>query len=270
MHQTESWYSLAKSLHEGSSTRVNCLNDNCTDNRRSMKVQHSADGYSCYCFSCHFKRRKLHGERSISKLVASRNNKLFISQNKYVPTLPKDFTTEIPAKYAVWLYKAGIYKDTYIKYGIGWSQGMQRIILPVYKQDELIYLQARAVLHGMQPKYLNPSNSNSVYFKSLPSKYLITNKVIVITEDMLSAIRTGVYLTSYSLLGTVISDALAYKLSDYTCLIWLDPDKAGINGTRKVKKKLQSLGCKVYALSGTKDPKYYTNEELKEILHGYT
>lgn len=258
------WLRLAKHLTEGSSKRFKCV-IGCTEDRQylAMKVTHDAEGYRAYCFRCGKAKRHRHGLRSINQLQLQKDTQSFLRTTN----LPFDFTTKIPEEYALWLYKAGIYKDTYKRYNIGWSEGMQRVVLPVYSNEELVYVQARSVIQGHEPKYLNKtaSNKETVLFESLESKYLLGDYV-VITEDILSAIRTGVYLRSFSTLGTKITDAVAYILSKYKCIIWYDNDNAGIEGGIKVRKKLISLGTDVQIYRGTKDPKHYTNEELQEIL----
>lgn len=241
----------------------------CVDTKRSMKIQHSDKGCSAYCFKCHAKEFKGHGLRPLNKLALFKATKEFCTK----VVLPKDFTTEIPPKHAVWLYKAGIYKDTSELYGIGWSKALQRVILPIYRNSELIYMQSRAVIPGMKPKYLNKTAAGkaNILFESKDSKHCLTNKIVVVTEDILSAIRTGVYVKSFSLLGTDCTDAVAYILSKYNALvvIWLDPDKAGVVAGPKVLKKLRSIGVNSVIYSGKEDPKYYTNAELMEIINAF-
>lgn len=263
------WLSLAKMLEEGSSRRFKCVF--CSGTGNNLKVTHNADGYNCYCFRCHIKKFKGHGIRSISKLKLFKATQEFRTEEM---KLPKDFSLDIPPEYAVWLYKAGIFKDTAELYGIGWSKSLQRVVLPVYQNSELLYVQARSVIPGMKPKYLNrtASNKSNIVFESKSSKHCLTDKVIVVTEDILSAVRTGVYAKSFSLLGTTLTDAVAFKLSEYKALvlIWLDPDDAGVNSALKVRKKLRSLGTACVIYNGKEDPKYFTNDELKEIINGYT
>lgn len=233
-----------------------------------MKIAHTDRGYTVYCFRCNYTDIEQHGMRSISQLVLSKG----IAEYKAMPLqLPKDFTTEIPEKHTIWLYKAGIFKDTALRYGIGWSNSTQRVILPVYKDDKLVYMQARAVILRHEPKYLNKQGASraAILFESYRSKHwLCPSNTVVITEDILSAIRTGVYVRSFSTLGTKLTDAAAYKLSEYKCIVWYDNDKAGWLGAVKVKKKLESLGTTCLIYDGRQDPKYYDNSELINILGG--
>ena len=99
-------------------------------------------------------------------------------------------------------------------------------------------------------------------------------KALVITEDYLSAYRihknTG--LSSVALLRTSITDrtlAQIYELEFDTVCIWLDPDKAGMEGTTKAYKKLEHFlptTTKLAMFGIDKEPKECTPEELVSIL----
>jgi DNA primase len=77
-----------------------------------------------------------------------------------------------------------------------------------------------------------------------------------------------------ALLRTTISDRTLRQIHDLgftKVCIWLDPDKAGVEGAAKAYKKLTYfLPNEVLCLSFNKDrePKECTKEELKAILHG--
>lgn len=202
--------------------------------------------------------------RSISQLNLRKEDTKFLTS----ASLPPDFTLDIPPIHAVWLYKAGIFASTAVQYSIGWSEKLQRIILPVYKDGKLIYTQARAV-HKGQEKYLNRCGEarEKILFRSAWSKYLLSAEVVVLTEDILSAIRTGIYLPSYSTLGTELTDTAAFLLSKRKfVIVWYDNDKGGHTGSIKVVKKLESIGVPCINYKGIQDPKYYTNQELIDIF----
>jgi hypothetical protein len=119
----------------------------------------------------------------------------------------------------------------------------------------------------MQPKYLNrtAAGKTSILFESLPSKYLMSDSVVV-TEAILSAIRVGWYYKAYSTLGSDLTDANASRLSDRRVLLWYDPDKAGAEGSVRACKKLRSIGCNAINVRTEKKPKQYTNQQIQEIL----
>ena len=258
------WLNQAKSLQEGWNTRIVC--PYCSGvSSTPARIEHKPLGYSFYCFSCKTTKWKSKGLQPISKLKLFETEKFRKGSMK----LPHDFTLEIPQAEAVWLYKSGIYKETYEAYGIGWSPSLQRIILPVYKDGELVYMQSR-IQHPtvLQPKYLNRTATNKadVMFVAKNGEYQSGYNIIVMTEAILSAIRVGVYYKCISTLGSSLTDSVAYQLSTKKVLIWYDPDKAGWSGSLEAYKKLKSLGTEVKIIGTELKPKQYNNEEIQRIV----
>jgi DNA primase len=197
--------------------------------------------------------------------------------------LPKDFTLNIPSDEAIWLYKAGIGADLARFYGIGYSLYLSRIVVPVYEDGQLTAFTAR-LQHG-KPKYIEKSiDPTATVFVAAQSTLLPsfrdwaagTGPDCVILEDNLSAIRVGRCVRrAVSLMGTSAShsqlakalrrtsgdDAAIRKVS-----IWLDPDKAGRSASRSLTSVLRLQGYAVQEITSVKDPKFYTNREIKEIL----
>lgn len=99
-----------------------------------------------------------------------------------------------------------------------------------------------------------------------------TKYSVVIVEDILSAIRVGRHVRSVSLLGTSASaKTLLHEVSIARAMgkliaVWLDADKAGKVGTNRIRNQLELLGSEPVCIRTTKDPKRYTNQEIKEIL----
>jgi len=271
MEMKKSWLHAAKMLTLGQSRRIDCCNPSCiTLSSNTAKVEHTDKGYRVYCFACNFNDFVGHGIRCLSKL----NLEVFTTAQCNAWTtnvhLPSDFSLAIPFEVAVpFLYKAGIYSSTARQYNIGWSEKLRRIILPVYANNKLVYLQARAE-KGVHPKYINPKvDKASIAFKSQKSKHKVFN-FIVVTEAILSAIRTGVYSESWSTLGSTLTDAIALELSNTNkhVVLWYDPDTAGVRGSTKAKNKLMQLDTKVTEIRTIKKPKDYTNEEILSVLQG--
>lgn len=264
------WTEQAKALQEGNSRRVNCPFCG-TPSKNTAKLQHKDTGVSIFCFSCKESRFKGHGARSISALkLRFAFNVANAWHQEPVIKLPLDFTLDIPEQHALWLYKSSVFSTTAKDYGIGWSDSMQRVVIPVYNDSALVYTQARAVHPGMKPKYLNKKNASksSVYFESKESTFkVVPEDTCCLVEAALSVIRCGWYCKTFSALGSDLTDSLAYKLSKYKqVLVWYDPDKAGAEGTAKAVRKLSMLGCSAIKIATNKKPKEYTNSEIQEII----
>lgn len=183
--------------------------------------------------------------------------------------LPSDFDLDIPDYGRVWLLKGGVGAHLVKKYNIGWSEKMNRVVLPVFEEGTLTAVQSRSVWDAQQPKYLNKKGSSSALFWAKDSVRLerVTDS-LVITEDILSTIRVGRLNDCVSTLGTILSDRTATKLLERynEFLIWYDGDEAGLRGARKGKKALEMQGGKVHLIKTDKDPKEYNNDEIKNII----
>lgn len=183
----------------------------------------------------------------------------------------------------LWLLKAGIGYDLARHYGIGYSPRANRVILPVYKDKELIAFIARAV-DGEKPKYIarHKDGFHNAVFRSDATTILPVSSVaqaissenkeidvLVIVEDYLSAVRVGRITRSVSLLGTANkADALLPELgSDTKAVVWLDPDKAGRNGRNKIARSLSLFGVEPLLLNTKRDPKFYSNREIRELIY---
>lgn len=267
------WLIRAKALPAGGTTRVTCC---ATD--RSMLVTNDKKGYRGYCFRCGDAPFVSHGLFSVADLER-RKQELALLQDRYV-TLPKDFTTDIPTSDAVWLYRAGVGHDLAKHYGFGYSALLRRVILPVYKSETLIGFTARSTINE-RPKYIekmaSPSEGifladRSLVLPSYMEQAMDGAPDLVITEDILSAVRVGrVVRRSVSLMGTSASasqltEALLGTPDGGTVAVWLDPDRAGRVARLRIARTLSLLGYNVRQIKSTQDPKRYSYREIRSYL----
>lgn len=274
------WLQQAQRLPEGRSARVSHV---CGEGR-PMILEHTAEGFRCWCHRCHDGGFKPHGQRALSKIV-ERWNAAAGDHNDFKIVLPHDLTgRDLPWPAVRWLSKAGITQRLMQKYGIGYSPRFGRVYLPVYSAADrrglrrLEYYQGRAVYDGQVPKYLNPkvNKSRLVFSTEYPAEESerLTPKgrrkqTAVVTEDILSAIRVGEVpgATGVSILGTSPSPGQINYLSTFgSCIIWLDPDSAGKKATRLLKRSLEMIGQPYRVMTSERDPKLYSHRELQEML----
>ena len=267
------WLEVARQLPLGHKRRI--AHDCSTD--RDMLVSHSEGGYSAYCFRCGPVGFEGHGYQTLEEL--NRINELNTqAQEPQSNELPADFTTEIPQEHILWLARGGISAHRAKCVGIGWSDSMHRIVIPVYDgSGTLVYWQARAIRKWQTPKYTNPPVTKATLLYWTHPNTSGSKARVVVTEDILSAIRIGKHVTSASILGTKTSDSQAAQLSEYDQVdYWLDPDQAGhvgaIAGTRKLglvtNTSILGKDCEV-------DPKNLSDRAIRDILglpanHRYT
>jgi|TARA_Y100000034_G_scaffold46622_2_gene57345 hypothetical protein len=262
-----SWLETAKNLPVGHKTRADCPECGAGTNTNAAIVNHSHKAYSLYCNACGANPFELKGKLSLTELAHIRSLNEHAKQPLRSIALPRDFSTDIPREGRSWLYKAGITESIWREYNIGYSEAMRRVVLPVYnKAGNLIWFQCRAVLEGQKPKYIQPSRDRSeVLFYSRRDK--TGDSKIVLVEDIMSAIRVGKQTPTVSLLGTKISSYQANILSQYnTVYTWLDSDRAGVKGAALIRKRL-GLTTDVRNITSSKDPKYLTDNKIREKLN---
>ena len=251
----------------GHTARIEC---DCGSGK-SRIVNHSPQGYSYFCFRCDAQEFVGKGKQTLAELarITALND---AAENIHLKIeLPHDMSYEIPLEGRLWLYSAGVTESLWSSYKFGWSDYLQRVIMPVYnKEGTLIWFQARAVHEGQSPKYLNPQGDrNSLVFwsnrKSLSES--AQNQTLVVVEDILSAIRVGEVTPTASLLGTKVSTAQASLLANYTHVTtWLDSDNAGVSGAYKLRRVLNMV-TETSNLVTEKDPKLHTREEIRWLLN---
>ena len=266
------WLDSAERLSEGRSKRISHL---CGEGA-VLNIEHSTEGYRCWCYRCNEGGFKPHGRQALSTYI-NRWNEAAASYDLSKIKLPEDLSSKsLPWPAARWLGDANITHALAVRYGIGYSPSMGRVYLPVYNRvgDSvlLVYCQARAVHPGQTPKYLNPrAYKPRLWFNSdcATAEGSVEADVAVLTEDILSAIRVGQVrsCSGVSLLGTSASTWHVAQLMQYShVVIWLDPDQAGERGADKLKRALGLAGQSLSVLKTERDPKLYPHDELQEQL----
>jgi Toprim-like len=264
------WLATAKTLQAGRRIRIECCSQD-----KSLIVSNEERGYRAYCFRCGPRGFVAHGDFSIDQLRRRRDEFALLQEARV--RLPKDFTTTIPTSEAVWLYRAGINSDIALHYGFGYSAALRRVVLPVYNDGELVGFTARSTINA-KPKYIERMQSPAAaifaadYSTALPATEDWpdgSGPDLVITEDILSAVRVGrLVRRCLALMGTSANE---YQLADATSAreriaVWLDPDKAGKSAAFKLFRRLALQGKSVSIIRTTKDPKYYSNREIRRLL----
>lgn len=268
------WEKTARKLPCGKSVRVRCCSKDL-----SRLISHTEHGYSTVCFRCglHLKQFTPHGVRSISEVLQhKRELEKYIAQAGRVE-LPEDYTTDIPSVGRAWMLKAGVTSDVTDYYEIGWSDKLGRVVIPIIDDEgEVAGVQSRAVYAEQKPKYLNKTGKeySSVLFWS-DDEIMLMDPLpdwVVLTEDILSAIRVGRIQSAVSSLGTSINHHTVASILELheRVLVWYDGDAAGKRGASNARKKFALQGADVRVISTPKDPKAYSNEEIFKIIEEHT
>jgi len=258
----KNWKDIAKELPLNGKTQTICP-EMCGSGEK-LSVTHSMKSYWVNCYRCGFTDSEYKGKQSLAELSRIKQLNDNAENEVLELKLPKDFTEDIPLEGRLWLYTAGITQPLWSKYRIGYSAKLERVIMPIYKDNKLIWFQARALHKGQKPKYLQPAfDRSSVMFESLGHDDATS---IVIVEDILSAIAVGRSAKTFSMLGTKITTAQAAYLGKYNeVTTWLDSDTAGRQGSYKIRKTL-SLLTTVSNILTPLDPKELSDKEIRKCL----
>jgi len=209
---------------------------------------------SKYCFSC--------GYWESTKQLPNFKNR---SKKPVVSiALPEDITANIPIEIKQYLKQFNITDRDISKYHIYWSPIEQRICFPIQINNMLLGWQGRSLTR--KPKWFSQGLDDFVI-------YLTNNKTntIVLVEDIISAINVGKQpLSCCCLFGSIVSlrrIQQLHKLRYDKFILWLDKDKE--RESIKRAEELRCLGFNCYSLVTDKDPKYYTQDEIKNLLTEY-
>lgn len=267
--------------YTGEQRRFN--HEECNDTRQRLYVKRTTTGFLFHCHNCgsSFSGFSLYNSgvdtpsRTLQKYKEMKQLSIINkeAQDKVYNSvsLPYDFTCDIPYKGVMWLEKYYVTEKQALTYNIGYSKILDRLILPVYNIDrEVIFWQGRnlGIVDKEHPKYKNCRiPGKSIYMDSriinpIPDH---TNTVVLV-EDILSAIRVGEVIPTWSLLGSYISSDTITALNEFTRIkIWLDSDKykTALKYAERIRQLLNKIVTVIYT---TKDPKEYTNTEIRDYL----
>lgn len=229
---------------------------------RTLLLSRNEDGISAHCFRCN-DSAFIKDERSLAERIAALAKARAADVEVIRPELPEPRERDVqqwPKEARVWLYKAGLSNDAIERLGFYWHPVTQRVVMPVFEAGELVYWQARS-LNPNVPKYINPTVERG----TVAPRFGRGGACIVLTEDILSAIKVGMVNEAWSIMGTSLPDKIAVRLVDAArpVIVMLDPDDAGRKGTAKIITQLRLLGLPVGSYFGRADPKLLSQEEIK-------
>lgn len=259
--ELSSWLPKAEELSLGQRRRV----DHDCGSGRTLLVTHKEAGYDAWCHRCSEGGFKPHPQPSLAERIAKLNAEKAAdraAQRASDPPTPSSHNpSDWPSAARVWLYKAG-FSNEYIKdCGFYYSERLDRLVMPVIRDGRVAYWQARG-FNPYKAKYINPPIEK-------PLAWYGNDGPTVLTEDILSAARCGEVARGCSILGTSLTDGAVSEIlrqTDGAIFVWLDPDKAGRAGRGKAFSKLRLAGRCVKIIRTDQDPKYYSNDEIKEYI----
>jgi 5S rRNA maturation endonuclease (ribonuclease M5) len=228
---------------------------------------------SYYCFSCEgFEKKKTAFVEGLVNKTESADEEV---------KLPKDTLNPFDVTEALcYLYQLGFVREWASKYDIRYGKNVllyskrkekwyptgPRLIFPYYEDYQLKFWEGKS-LEDHPLKSIGEGGKQQMY--KIISEHSDT---VILCEDILSTIKvaesTG--YSCYALRGTSFNLARFAEIkkdSHKTIIIWLDGDEAGQKASRKIYEKLK--WCKdTHRILTKKDPKWYTKQEIREIVEG--
>jgi hypothetical protein len=181
--------------------------------------------------------------------------------------LPDDMRYELPPIAQRYMLKYGLSQDEVKLSRFGWSQSLDRMIMPVYKDDELVYWQGRNLgdVTPDNPKYKNVylSGSRDIYAKfDRRDENNDLGNTLVLVEAIISAVKLSRHVDTVALLGSFVPDSIIDYMREYErILVWLDPDKLTVSITEAMRFHLLT-GRKIMPIFSDKKPKQYSDKEI--------
>ena len=200
------------------------------------------------------------GEWSPPKVLQLNRVKSDIYINVY---LPNDVIDILPTKALDWLAKYHLTKEELSVIKPLYSYEKDLLVFPIYDdQGELLMWQGRYFGDNTNhPKYLTYGAKNVLHIVGVESD------TIVVTEDLVSAVRVGSVINAMPLWGSSMPLESIIRLSKrFKYLsIWLDNNKAKESLKTRIKASPYFDG--VLSIVTELDPKCYSVEQIKEILN---
>lgn len=177
------------------------------------------------------------------------DNPKSIIGKRYVNIL-KDFITSRKIPINCYIAYKGEYKN--------------RIIIPIYINNELVYFQGRSIDNSIEPKYKNPSVDKENIIPNI-DKFDKSNNIII-TEGYLDSLMIE-YNAGTCILGASLNDSFITKVKNKTdkniiiCLDNIRIDEGARNGLERFFKNSKTYKELKYFIP----PKIYKYKDLNEL-----
>jgi hypothetical protein len=220
-----------------------------------------ADGHS-WCFGCghYIPSVETLGDRA-SKISRAKE----IAYEDSIEPMPRDISYDLPEQPTRWLKQYGITETEIKNNRICWSTTTSQLIFPIYGGDSgVIAWQARNFNadKALKRKYYSVGKMDEIL-------HIIGNhqdETIILTEDIVSAIKVSRHMNAMPIFGAHISSNRLNRLIRRfnKLVVWLDYDKA-VEARKAVLRALQ-YGFEAKTIHTELDPKELSDKEIRKQL----
>lgn len=233
------------------------------DKKKRLYIKRTEKGLVAYCHHCN--------DKGFAGDLTGRLSTWFHTEETSVTknTIPELCEMTMDGK--LWLAK--YYCDDTFRVFNGVKGQPKKLSLDLLDAEgSLIGYQLRNLIPDAIPKYSTHffeqnNRGDSSWFHN-------GSKILVITEDYLSAFRISqdTKVSSVALLRTTISDTTLIQIAELNfehIWIWLDPDRAGVEGATKAEHKLRHYlpqETSIHKIAMDREPKQCTPLQLIAIV----
>lgn len=257
--------------------RVNHASDECKGDSQSLLVERTPDGAaSCFCFRCGGRGYFRFDRRYVPPAERHRHAHLSRVRDATGLDLPADLSLDLGRPAREWLAKAGLPSSVITEREFKWSENEQGLYIPVHK--ELSAFGPR--LAGYIKRSFSPKDYRTLRIDAgglwglyrqggaTPVQGVVPDGPLVLTEDVLSALRVAKYADAMALCGTELHpEAASLILTEgwKRAIVFLDGDNPTVKmKARKIASRLSWLVSEVVETG--KDPKNHTDDELLTLI----
>lgn len=267
----DEWYPQAQRLLIGG--RTSARGDHACGDPGSLMLSREGAEMTAYCFRCGGVGK--HKEREdpavrFERMQREAQAAEFIRNSVDPPEPTWHDPSKWPPKDALWFYRMGLSPRRIKELGLYYNAESGRVVLPIREDDQVVFWMARS--QTATPKWMGPT----VKKRGLFAKYgQGKGSHVVLTEDPLSAYKIGLVCEAWSLLGTKVHSRHVLQLMELgkPVVVWLDDDHSHYSGknqgqiaARQVIEVLRGAGLSVSNMTSPRDPKYYSQYQLREMM----
>jgi hypothetical protein len=239
-----------ESLEEGETKRLHCDSPKCEGKvGKALTITRTSTGCIYNCYRCGLPGSPgvigtvSNPSQALRRIKEMRNERhAHNNDSDYILGLPYDFinlleaqmnNVQVPAQAYAWIYKYELDDDDIYNYNIGYSSKLERVIIPIYNNTELIAWQGRDIYYNKNKELFKNNkldkiplkyyteynkykyNNNKIYFKILNN---IKYNILILVEDIISGIKVynkfkNIGAGVITLLNSTIHDKLVQDLN---------------------------------------------------------
>ena len=261
-------------LSPAQSVRENHNTDSCVGDSKSLQITLGEDDgiLRAYCHRCgafgsyrvthypQFTKARKNGYGKHAKATAKSTVHIGSTQ---LPSGCIGDTFEWAPHARAWIGRAGITAEECVDYGLMYNPRNNTVVIPSSYDGDMVGYQIRS-FNPDYPKYTTKThNKKKMVFRSK----LLSGTDVVIVEDALSAIKVGRIVPAVALQGVNLSTEILRILKSYKrFFIWLDNDNGIVKMRQQELATRLSLFGEVVVVKTDKDPKEYSDEDIRRVL----